>query len=54
MIAEEVGWNGDSLEAEAFGFLAVKSILGQPYTFKETTGVKKIRSGGVLYYHFKD
>ncbi|MBT5433812.1 MAG: anhydro-N-acetylmuramic acid kinase, partial [Rhodospirillaceae bacterium] len=28
--AEEVGWDGDSLEAEAFAYLAVRSLHGMP------------------------
>ena len=51
MVAEEIDLNGDSLEAEAFAYLAVRSILGKPYTFKNTTGVKKSSSGGVLFYY---
>ena len=27
---EAVGWNGDFLEAQAFGYLAVRSTLGCP------------------------
>ena len=51
LVAENIGWDGDSLEAEAFGYLAVKSILGKPYTFKSTTGVSKNSTGGVLFYY---
>ena len=39
------------LKAEAFGYLAVRSILGKTYTFKNTTGVSKSSSGGILYYY---
>ncbi len=49
LIAEDVGWDGDSLEAQAFAYLAVKSLYGLPFTFNSTTGVKKLISGGVLY-----
>ena len=49
LIAEEIDLDGDSLEAEAFAYLAVRSILGKPYTFKNTTGVSKSSSGGVLF-----
>jgi anhydro-N-acetylmuramic acid kinase len=51
LVAENIDLHGDSLEAEAFGYLAVRSILGKPYTFKNTTGVSKSSSGGVLYYY---
>ena len=51
LVAENIGIDGDSLEAEAFAYLAVRSILGKPYTFKNTTGVSKNSAGGVLYYY---
>ena len=51
ILSENIDLDGDSLEAEAFGYLAVRSILGKPYTFKNTTGVSKNSSGGVLFYY---
>ena len=54
MIAIEISdidLDGDSLEAEAFGYLAVRSILGKSYTFKNTTGVSQSSSGCVLFYY---
>ena len=51
LLAENIDLDGDSLEAEAFGYLAVRSILGKPYTFKNTTGVNRSSSGGVLFYY---
>ncbi len=41
-------WDGDALEAQAFAYLAVRSVLGLAITFPETTGVSKALSGGVL------
>ncbi|MFD2263314.1 anhydro-N-acetylmuramic acid kinase [Lacibacterium aquatile] len=46
---EAVGWRGDSLEAECFGFLAVRSLLGQPLSVPTTTGVPQPMTGGVLF-----
>lgn len=46
--AEEFGFNGDSMEAEAWAYLAVRSARGLPLTFPGTTGVKAPVSGGVL------
>jgi len=46
---EEVGWNGDALEAQAFGFLAVRSRRGLPLSLPETTGVPRPMTGGVLF-----
>ena len=50
-VAEDINLDGDSLEAEAFGYLAVRSILGKFFTFKSTTGVSKNSTGGILYYY---
>ncbi len=46
--AEEFGFDGDGVEAEAWAFLAVRSRLGLPITFPGTTGVAKPLSGGLL------
>jgi anhydro-N-acetylmuramic acid kinase len=43
---ESVGWDGDALEAQAFAYLAVRSLRGLPLTFPETTGGPKPLSGG--------
>ena len=43
---ESVGWAGDALEAQAFGYLAVRSRLGLPLTFPGTTGVPSPLAGG--------
>ncbi len=46
--AEAAGFDGDSLEAEAWAYLAVRAALGLPITFPGTTGVPKPLTGGVL------
>lgn len=46
---EAVGWNGDLLEAEAFGYLAIRSVLGLPFSWPATTGVKTPLSGGQFF-----
>jgi len=46
--AEVVGWRGDSMEAEAFGFLAVRAGRGLPLTYPGTTGVPNSTKGGVI------
>src|SRR3546814_13892915 len=43
---EQIGWNGDATEAEAFGYLAVRHLGGLPTSFPETTGVHAPVSGG--------
>lgn len=45
---ETVGWRGDSLEAEAFAFLAVRSLRGLPLTVPSTTGGPRPLPGGVV------
>ena len=52
-LAEDVGLNGDAMEAEAFAYLAVRSFKGLPLTWKTTTGVQFPTSGGVLNYPIK-
>ena len=43
-----LGWNSDALEAQAFAFLAVRSILGLPISFPNTTGVLEPMTGGIV------
>ena len=43
---EAVGWDGDALEAQAFAFLAVRSLRGLPLSFPGTTGVPAPMRGG--------
>ncbi len=47
--AEQAGLNGDSMEAEAFAYLAVRSLKNLPLTFPGTTGCKDETTGGVLH-----
>jgi anhydro-N-acetylmuramic acid kinase len=46
--AEAVGLDGDALEAEAWAYLAVRSLAGLPITFPGTTGVDRPLTGGAL------
>ncbi|MAI89542.1 MAG: anhydro-N-acetylmuramic acid kinase [Hyphomonadaceae bacterium TMED5] len=46
--AEDEGWRGDSIEAEAFALLAVRHLRGLPLSFTGTTGVPEPMSGGKL------
>jgi anhydro-N-acetylmuramic acid kinase len=43
---EAVGWDGDALEAQCFGFLAVRSLYGLPLSLPGTTGVAAPMPGG--------
>lgn len=49
MPAEAQGLNGDSMEAEAFAYLAVRSLRGLPLSFPSTTRVAAPTPGGVLH-----
>ncbi|MFN4142040.1 anhydro-N-acetylmuramic acid kinase [Aestuariivirga sp.] len=46
--AEKAGFNGDSMEAEAWAYLAVRSWRGLPITFPGTTGAPRPLSGGIV------
>jgi anhydro-N-acetylmuramic acid kinase len=46
--ASAVGWSADALEAQAFAYLAVRTLRGLPITFPTTTGVAKAMAGGIL------
>jgi anhydro-N-acetylmuramic acid kinase len=46
--AEAAGCDGDSVEAEAWAYMAVRSLRGLPITFPGTTGVPAPTCGGVL------
>lgn len=45
---ERVGWDGDALEAQCFGFLAARVAAGLPLSFPGTTGVSRPMTGGRL------
>jgi len=46
--AADLGWDGDYLEAEAFAYLAARSVAGLPLSLPETTAVPHPMPGGVL------
>jgi len=46
VLAEDVGWRGDAIEAECFAFLAARTLRGLPISFPSTTGVPAPMSGG--------
>lgn len=46
---EAVGWDGDALEAQAFGFLAARHLAGLPISFPGTTRAPRPLAGGRLY-----
>ena len=44
--AEAAGWRGDSIEAEAFAYLAARTLTGRPISFPRTTGAPAPMTGG--------
>ena len=46
--AEAAGFDGDDVEAEAWAYLGVRSVLGMPITYPGTTGVSAGMTGGRL------
>jgi anhydro-N-acetylmuramic acid kinase len=46
--ADQVGWSADALEAQAFAYLAARTLRGLPITFPTTTGVARPLTGGVV------
>jgi len=48
--ADRHGWDGDALEAQAFAYLAVRSLDRRPITFPGTTGVAAPSAGGRLCF----
>ncbi|HZM07299.1 MAG TPA: anhydro-N-acetylmuramic acid kinase [Methylocella sp.] len=48
VVAETVGWSSDAMEAQAFAYLAVRSLKNLPITFPMTTGVEMPLPGGIV------
>jgi anhydro-N-acetylmuramic acid kinase len=46
---EAVGWDGDALEAQAFAWLAVRSLRALPLSLPTTTGAPRPLRGGRLF-----
>ena len=49
MTAEEAGWRGDSIEAEAFAYLAARRLRKLPLSWPMTTGVHAPITGGQVF-----
>ena len=44
--------NGDYIESQAFGYLAIRSLLKLPISFPSTTRCKKENTGGIVVNNF--
>jgi anhydro-N-acetylmuramic acid kinase len=46
---EAIGWDGDALEAQAFAYLAIRSLRALPLSLPTTTGTPYPITGGRLF-----
>jgi anhydro-N-acetylmuramic acid kinase len=46
---EAIGFDGDSIEAQCFAYLGLRSLRGLPISFPATTGAPKPMTGGVFW-----
>ncbi len=53
-ISDELGWDSDFIESQAFAYLAIRKLKKLKSSFKETTGTKKPIECGDIYYPKKD
>ena len=51
-LVDDFGIDGDFVESQAFAYLAVRSFLGLPISYPETTGCKEPCTGGVIVENF--
>ena len=49
---DNLGVDGNYIESQAFGYLAIRSYLGLPISFPETTGCKKSCTGGEIIKNY--
>ena len=49
---EKYGFDGDYIESQAFGYLAIRSFLKLPISFPNTTGCGTPTTGGVLVKYY--
>jgi len=47
--SDDLGLNGDAIEAQAFAYLAIRRLENLPITFPGTTGVHQAMTGGVIH-----
>ena len=52
LLIDDLNIDGDFVESQAFAYLAIRSYLGLPISFPETTGCDKPVTGGVTVKNF--
>ena len=48
IIIDELGFDGDFIESQAFAYLSIRSYINQPLSFPSTTNVKQPSIGGLI------
>ena len=51
-LIDKYNFNGDYIESQAFGYLAIRSFLNLPISYPKTTGCVKPTVGGELVKNF--
>ena len=51
-LIDDYDYDGDFIESQAFGYLAIRSFLDLPITFPNTTGCKEPITGGVIIKNY--
>ena len=51
-LIDDYGYDGSFIESQAFGFLAIRSYLGLPISFPNTTGCKEPTTGGLIVKNY--
>lgn len=46
--ADDFGWSADAMEAQAFAYMAARTLKGLPITFPGTTGAPRPLGGGII------
>ena len=46
----DANWDSDAMEAQAFAYLASRSLKSISYTWEKITGVRNEASGGLLNF----
>ena len=52
ILIDDLGIDGDFIESQAFAYLSIRSYLGLPISFPETTGCKVPSTGGIIIENF--
>ncbi len=51
-LIDQFNYDGDFIESQAFGYLAIRSFLKLPISFPSTTGCSRPVSGGIIAKNF--